>query len=83
MNRTTITPEVARDRARRATEKARAKVHRARMLAEHGHGEEAREARADATEAVVLARFYRARATGATFPEAGRRAATGIVWADR
>jgi hypothetical protein len=69
-----ITPDVARERCKHAAATARARVHRARMLAAHGREQEAREASVLATESVVEVRFYRARARGATLPEAGRHA---------
>lgn len=68
-----ITPEVAAERARAASARARHAVHRARMLAEHGKPE-ADTARAEAMGHVYEARFYRARAAGETLPKSAQHA---------
>lgn len=71
-----ITPEVAAERVRAATSRARHAVHRARMLAEHGKPE-ADDAKRDALGHVLEARFYRARAAGETLPQSAIRA---LAW---
>lgn len=78
MSRDALTPEIAAERVRHATRKARRRIERARMLQAHGHPDAAAQARRLADEAVCLARFYRARAGGATMTEAARHGVAAI-----